>query len=153
MWLKAFDTSLRFIGSSPPSEDSLVISAVRTLTEKELTTPKPIPSSSVDTKSLITDDYFLYECKTLSLDGLANRLGLSTRQTERYLKEHYGKTFMQKKTESRMSTAALLLSDPNNNITFISNELGYASIEHFSTAFKRYYHCSPSEYRKNTGRY
>lgn len=131
----------------------LVTGSVRILAEEEVTNPKPIPSSSVDTKSLITDDYFLYECKTLSLEGLAARLSLSPRQTERYLKEHYGKTFIQKKTESRMSTAALLLSDAKNSITFISDELGYSSIEHFSTAFKRYYNCSPSEYRKKTGRY
>lgn len=131
----------------------LFCTAVRTLIEENITNPKPIHSSSVDNKSLITDDYFLYECKSLSLEGLANRLGLSPRQTERYLKEHYNKTFIQKKTESRMSTAALMLSDPSNSITQISDELGYSSIEHFSTAFKRYYHCSPSEYRKKTGRY
>ena len=47
-----------------------------------------------------------------------------------------------------MSTAALLLSNRKNNITYISDELGYSSIEHFSTAFKRYYGCSPSDYRK-----
>lgn len=131
----------------------LFCTAVRTLAEKNIINPKPILSSSVDTKALITDDYFLYECKSLSLEGLANRLGLSPRQTERYLKEHYNKTFIQKKTESRMSTAALLLFDPSNSITQISDELGYSSIEHFSTAFKRYYDCSPSEYRKKTGRY
>jgi len=131
----------------------LVTTAVRTLAEKDITIPKPILSSSVNTKSLLTDDYFLYECKSLSLEGLANCLGLSPRQTERYLKEHYNKTFIQKKTESRMSTAALMLSDPDNTITYISNELGYSSIEHFSTAFKRYYNCSPSEYRKKAGRY
>lgn len=130
----------------------LVSAAVRTLAEKDITYPKPI-TSSVSNKSVIADEYFLYECKTLSLEGLSKRLGLSPRQTERYLKEHYNKTFIQKKTESRMSTAALLLSDPANSITSISDELGYSSIEHFSTAFKRYYKCSPSEYRKNEGRY
>lgn len=131
----------------------LVTSSVRYLAEKEEMTPKPILSSTVDIKSLIADNYFLYECKSLSLEGLAKRLDLSPRQTERYLKEHYGKTFIQKKTESRMSTAALLLSDPKISITQISDELGYSSIEHFSTAFKRYYKCSPSEYRKTAGRY
>lgn len=131
----------------------LITGAIRILAEKEVTNPQPIRSSMIDTKSLIADDYFLYECKSLSLEGLANRLGLSPRQTERYLKDHYGKTFIQKKTESRMSTAALLLSDAKNSITLISDELGYSSIEHFSTAFKRYYNCSPSEYRKKSGRY
>ena len=126
----------------------LILSSVRVFAEKDLVEPPIIRSSTVNTKSIIIDDYFLYEYKTLSLEGLSERLGLSPRQTERYLKEHYNKTFIQKKTESKMSTAALLLSNRKNNITYISDELGYSSIEHFSTAFKRYYGCSPSDYRK-----
>lgn len=126
----------------------LILSSVRAFSEKDLIEPQIIHSSPIDTKSILIDDYFLYEYKTLSLEGLSERLGLSARQTERYLKDHYNKTFIQKKTESKMASAALLLSDRKNNITYISDELGYSSIEHFSTAFKRYYGCSPSEYRK-----
>ena len=126
----------------------LVIFAIRNNMDKDMLEPKIIHTTSSKTKTLIIDEYFLYEYKTLSLEGLSERLGLSPRQTERYLKEHYNKTFIQKKTESKMSTAALLLSNRKNNITYISEELGYSSIEHFSTAFKRYYGCSPSEYRK-----
>ena len=126
----------------------LILSSIRSFAEKDIVKPQIIYSSDYDHKSIIIDDYFLYEYKTLSLDGLAKILGLSPRQTERFLKEHYGKTFIQKKTESKMSTAALLLANQKNNITFISEELGYSSIEHFSTAFKRYYGCSPSDYRK-----
>lgn len=107
-------------------------------------------SSNIDTKPVLIDDYFLYEYQSLSLEDLAKRLGLSPRQTERYLKEHYGKTFIQKKMESRMSTAALMLTDSNESISVISEKLGYSSIEHFSTAFKRYYKMSPSEYRKKS---
>lgn len=126
----------------------LVLFAIRNNMAKDMIEPKIIHTSSVDTKLIIIDNYFLYEYKTLSLEGLSERLSLSPRQTERYLKEHYNKTFIQKKTESKMSTAALLLSNRKNSITYISEELGYSSIEHFSTAFKRYYGCSPSEYRK-----
>jgi len=102
-----------------------------------------------DNKPLVIEEYFLYEYNNLSLEDLSSRLNLSPRQTERYLKEHYGKTFIQKKTESKMATAALLLSDSSMSITNVSDDLGYSSIEHFSTAFKRYYGYSPSEYRKN----
>lgn len=127
----------------------LILSSVRNLVDITVKSPKPILTSSIDTKTLVIDDYFLYEYKTLSLEGLAQKIGLSPRQTERYLKEHYGKTFIQKKTESKMATAALLLSDSSMSITDISEDLGYSSIEHFSTAFKRYYNSSPSEYRKH----
>lgn len=127
----------------------LILATVRNIKEVRMENSHLTYAPSIDTKSVLIDDYFLYEYKTLSLEGLSERLGLSSRQTERYLKDHYGKTFIQKKTESKMSTAALLLSDKTNIITYISEELGYSSIEHFSTAFKRYYGYSPSEYRKN----
>lgn len=125
----------------------LIVSMVRNYKQVHKTSSPFAGSSIHDSKSLITEEYFLYEYQKLSLEDLSHRLGLSPRQTERYLKEHFGKTFQQKKTESRMSTAAILLSDPSRSITSVAEELGYSSIEHFSTAFKRYYGCSAREYR------
>ena len=101
-----------------------------------------------ESKSIIIDEYFLYEYQSLSLDTLANKLRLSTRQTQRLLMDYYGKTFQQKKTEARMSVAAILLSDHTRSITSIAEDLGYSSIEHFSSAFRGFYHISPREYRK-----
>ncbi len=126
----------------------LVISVVRNCKDIRKSTLHFSVSDLIDTKPVLIEEYFLYEYKTLSLETLAKRLGLSTRQTERYLKDYYGKTFVQKRTESKMSTAALLLSDPSRNISSIADELGYSSVEHFSNAFKRYYNVSPSIYRK-----
>ena len=101
-----------------------------------------------DNQYLIIEECFLYEYNTLTLIELSDRLGLSPRQTERLLKKHYGQTFLTKKTEAKMSAAILLLRDKTKNITDIADELGYSSIEHFSGAFKRFYHISPREYRK-----
>lgn len=99
-------------------------------------------------KSMIIEEYFLYEYRTLSLDTLAGRLKLSTRQTQRLLQDYYGKTFQQKKTEARMSAASILLGEKNRSISSIAEELGYSSAEHFSSAFKKYYQISPGLYRK-----
>lgn len=99
-------------------------------------------------KYFIIEEYFLYEYKDLTLDTLAARLGLGPRQTERLLNQHYGKTFLQKKMEARMSAASLLLMDPGKRITDIALNLGYSSVEHFSNAFKKYYNKSAREYRK-----
>lgn len=126
----------------------LVIAMVRNYKQIHKSSSHFEDSHLDDSKDILIEEYFLYEYQKLSLPDLANRLGISPRQTERYLKEHYGKTFLQKKTESRMSTAAILLSDPMRSITSISEVLGYSSIEHFSNAFKRYYGCSAKEYRK-----
>jgi len=102
-----------------------------------------------DNASIIIEEYFLYQYQNLSLEELASKLNLSSRQTERLLKQYYGKTFLQKKTEARMAMAVVLLTDSRKTITAISDSLGYSSTEHFSAAFKKYYGMTPKQYRKN----
>lgn len=116
--------------------------------EKAMSNDVPIRSRPTDKASVIIEEYFLYQYRSLSLGDLAKRLGLSTRQTERLLQKQYGKTFLQKKTEARMSAAAILLSNTECSITSVAGELGYSSIEHFSAAFHSYYGTSPRQYRK-----
>lgn len=125
----------------------LLVRLVRNF-EKENRGPSTQPVIPADKTSVIIEEYFLYQYRSLSLEELADKLGLGTRQTERLLMKHYGKTFLQKKTEARMSAAAILLSDTGKSITDIAGELGYSSIEHFSSAFRNYYHISPRQYRK-----
>lgn len=106
------------------------------------------PSNPDSNQYLILEECFLYEYQDITLEKLAGRMKLSTRQTERLLQKHYHKTFLQKKTEAKMSAAVLLLGDRRKRITDISVDLGYSSVEHFSNAFKRYYLMSAREYRK-----
>lgn len=105
-------------------------------------------SNLVDSKYIIVEESFLYEYENLTLQTLASRLGLSTRQTERFLRDTYNRTFLQKITEAKMSAANILLCDMNHSITDIAYKLGYSSVEHFSHAYKRYYGITASAYRK-----
>ncbi len=100
-----------------------------------------------DGESVIIEEYFLYEYDHLSLAGLAHRLGLSQRQTQRLLLEYYGNTFQQKKTEARMSAAAIFLGDKSRSVTSVAETLGYSSPEHFAAEFKKYYGVSPRAFR------
>lgn len=118
------------------------------LHEKAKVQPPFERSNLYDQKYIVLEECFLYEYQEITLEKLAKRLGLGIRQTERLLKEHYGKTFLQKKTEAKMSAAAILLKDSSKSITAVSSELGYSTVEHFSNAFKRYYHTSARAYRK-----
>ncbi len=101
----------------------------------------------VDKQYLIIEEAFLYEYASLTLSSLAARLNLSTRQTQRLLQEHYGMNFQSKKTEAKMSAAALMLGLPDRTVTGIADELGYSSVEHFSSAFRKFYGMSASMYR------
>jgi AraC-like DNA-binding protein len=94
----------------------------------------------------------LYEYNTLTLEILSSRLGLSRRQTERLLKDQYGKTFQQKRTEARMSAATVLLRSSSQSISDISDQLGYSSVEHFSNAFRKYWDMGPRDFRSKYSR-
>jgi len=140
----------RYIGYKSQAETLLsqIIVALVRCYEQRKDLSKITAKQIADTKSILIEEYFLYEYQSLSLEDLADRLSLSTRQTQRLLQKYYGKTFQQKKTEARMSEAVLLLEDNKRSITSIANVLGYSSVEHFSSAFQRYFKISPRNYRK-----
>ncbi|MDO4293596.1 MAG: AraC family transcriptional regulator [Eubacteriales bacterium] len=129
----------------------LIIALARSYDKRRPSPTAFSPKNISDAKSVIIEEYFLYEYQDLSLQELSRRLGLSPRQTQRLLTEYYGKSFQQKKAEARMSAAALLLSDPARSITSIAEALGYSSVEHFSSAFRGYYGVSPRTYRQTRG--
>lgn len=105
-------------------------------------------SNTFERTSLTMEEYFLYEYRTACLEELSQRLGLSTRQTQRLIRKYYGSSFSQKKTQARMSAAQLLLADDTLSLAEISERLGYSSQEYFTSAFKSYYKISPGKYRK-----
>ncbi len=96
----------------------------------------------------IIEDAFFYRYQTLTIVDLARLLNLSVRQTQRLLMANFGKTFSQKLTEARMASAVQLLTGTELSVTEISDRLGYSSIEHFSSAFRRVMGCSPRKYRQ-----
>lgn len=96
----------------------------------------------------LIEDAFLYEYRELTLERLAERLGLSTRQAERLLKKNYGSTFRQMKIKARMAAAAAALLSTDKPIAEIAEETGYTSAEHFCRAFKEFYSVTAKEYRE-----
>ena len=100
-----------------------------------------------ESQLLVAEECFLYDYRGLTLERLASRLGLGARQTERFLQKHYGKTFIQKRTEAKMAAATILLKQSAKSIASIAEELGYSSPEHFSAAFKRAHNISPRRFR------
>ena len=69
-------------------------------------------------------------------------------QTQRILQQNFGKTFSQKLMEARMAAATQFLANTDLSVTAISERLGFSSIEHFSSAFRREMGLSPRRYRQ-----
>ena len=67
-----------------------------------------------DKRMVITDEIFLYSYKNVTLSSLAKRLNLSSRQTQRFLKKAYGKTFVELRTEKRLAKAEELIKNGVN---------------------------------------
>lgn len=99
-----------------------------------------------ESRAFLTDKAFLYEYKDITLTGLSDYVGLSERQTERFLKEYYGKTFAQKRTDARMSAACIMLNKENPDLYEIAEKTGYTSVDYFINAFKKYYNMTPKRY-------
>ena len=134
-----------------------LIECIRSIDKKEEEQTKlPLPEEEfpvhriqAENVQLVADEIFLYEYRDITLGELARRLGFSVRQTQRFLERMYGKTFVRKKLEARMSAAIPLLQNSSYTITEISERLGYSSVEHFSHAFSEYYGYVPSSLRKS----
>lgn len=135
----------------PPLLKQLTISIIRNY---EDTKPGSNPalkkaSSPNDLLYLTIEEMFLYHYRDLSLTSLAETINLGTRQTERLLLKHYGKSFQKMRKDAKMSAALMLLTETSKSINEIADELGYSSSEHFSNAFRYEFKQSPLNYRKN----
>lgn len=114
------------------------------ITSSDIHFPSPEIAGS---KALITEESFLYDCNILTLDMLSDRLGLSRRQTDRFLKNTYSKTFLELKQSARMAAAQQMLREKDDSIEKIAEHLNYSSTQHFYSAFKKHFNISPGNYR------
>jgi len=89
--------------------------------------------------------------KELSLEEVADRLGLNPSYFSQLFKQMTDETFVQYRIKRRMERAKKLLALPHYKITDISHEVGYADHPHFTKTFKKITGYTPSEYRDMLG--
>ena len=63
-----------------------------------------------DRRTLITDEVLVRDYATITSESLSKHLNLSPRQTQRFLKKTYGKTFIELRSELRQRNADKLIS-------------------------------------------
>ena len=100
-----------------------------------------------DRKLVIIEEAFLYEYDSLTLKGLALRLGMSTRQTQRVLARYYGMAFREKKTAARLEAAYVMIQN-GNSVGGAASSVGYSDAASFIRAFKKQYGITPSKIGK-----
>ncbi|MNS68145.1 putative response regulatory protein [compost metagenome] len=91
------------------------------------------------------DENYPYE---LTLSQLAGMFHMNETYLSGLFKQNAGVTFSDYLTRLRLTRAAELLEGTDLKLTDIAMLVGYSSSSYFSTSFKKYYGCSPKEYRE-----
>lgn len=86
----------------------------------------------------------------LSIDALAEYLGISGSYFSLLFKQHFGETFVEYVTKQRMEMAKSMLAISDKSITAIGQMVGYAERRYFTRVFSKYTGLLPSEYREQT---
>ena len=81
-----------------------------------------------------------------NVEKMCDEVGVSRTQLHRKLKEMTGVPASEFLRNIRLNEAARLIRERKINITQVSYMVGFANNSHFSTAFKKYFGMSPSEY-------
>ena len=81
-----------------------------------------------------------------NVEKMCDEVGVSRTQLHRKLKEMTGVPTSEFLRNIRLNEAARLIKEGKINITQVSYMVGFANNSHFSTAFKKYFGMSPTEY-------
>jgi two-component system, response regulator YesN len=85
----------------------------------------------------------------LSMQRVADHVGLSVSHFSRCFRDELGTNYRTFLDSLRMRRAVELLADPSLRIGEIADRCGYGGYVPFSKAFKRFYGCSPTGYRRS----
>lgn len=89
-----------------------------------------------------------HSSEEISLDLLADRVGLSTIYISKMFKAKLGINYIDFLTECRIEKAKVLIQDPRKSIKEISFDVGYHDPNYFSKVFKKSTGVSPMTYRE-----
>jgi len=87
--------------------------------------------------------------RKITLQSVADALGLSTKQTSRIIRKNYKTTLSDLVTQRRLSVACALLTRSRMSVADIAEDVHFPSVSYFFAQFKKTYGCTPLQYRKN----
>ena len=102
----------------------------------------------IDSRTHQMLQYILTHSLDHSQEEIAAHFRLSPEELNQHLKKRTGRSFYSFVQEIRLDKAVKLLPKPELNIYQIAEECGYKNIKEFSEDFRKKFHISPTEYRK-----
>ncbi|MDR1468538.1 MAG: response regulator [Spirochaetaceae bacterium] len=82
------------------------------------------------------------------LEKAAKKIHFSASYIRQLFRRITGESFTEYLIRRRMETAGKLILIPEYRILDVAEYSGYSNQRYFSSCFKKYYHCTPSEYRE-----
>ena len=122
---------------------NLTYSMVKTFIEKV----NRIKAASSVLESQISSYLFRHISEKISLDDLANECFMSKSNLCKKFKDETGFTVMEFICKKRLEESLSLLKKTDKPLSAIAYYLGFSSLPHFSSAFKKEYGISPIKYR------
>lgn len=89
----------------------------------------------------------------ITIEKLSKRFHINATSLKHLFKEAYGMSIAAHMNEHRMDKASQLLISSKKGIAEIALEVGFTTQSRFTTAFKRFYHCTPTEYKNQHNRH
>lgn len=94
----------------------------------------------------------LHYNEPISLALIAERLGVSSSYLSDIFHKSVGEPYSKYLTRIRMEQAAKLLKNsPEEKVYAIAEQVGFISVKHFNSVFKKYYAVTPKEYQDSLG--
>jgi AraC-like DNA-binding protein len=90
--------------------------------------------------------------KKTPLADAAAVAGMSTSSFSRFVRRVTGRSFIDYVNREKLHMAGEMLRESDRPVLDIALDVGINSLSHFNRLFTRLYGCSPSQYRKHTGR-
>lgn len=87
----------------------------------------------------------------LSIEVLAEEVGVSASYLSRKFKEATGHTFLEFLTRTRLQSAVTQLRSGKYRVYEVAEENGFGDYKNFCTVFKKYMKCSPRTFLQETG--
>ena len=146
-----------------PEQDAPILAAnamalVASALEQAQTSPELL---SGDDESIRSRDRLVSESlrviwnnshQQLSVDMIADEVGVTRRTLERHFKKQMGKTLLQELVSCRIQRAQRLLRETHVPIQYVAYAAGFSSLSNFCKVFRREVGMTPGDYRDHHSR-
>ena len=132
--------------------ENLLIEITQDFNKKVTTDNKPIKKDALTIAEKIKNYIDEHYTDKIQLTELSNIFHYSSSHLCRAFKSKYCETIISYTLRKKIIEAAKLISQEKKTFQEISDELGFNTVQYFSTVFKKYTHMTPTEFKKSVSK-